>query len=95
MHGGGLALAMLAVFGSARLLAELCERLRQPGIVGEILAGILIGPALLGWVTPDPVLDAFADLGVMFLLFRVGLEVRAYSYPLCWWSPSCVKVEVW
>jgi Kef-type K+ transport system membrane component KefB len=80
MHGGGLALAMLAVFGSARLLAELCERLRQPGIVGEILAGILIGPALLGWVTPDPVLDAFADLGVMFLLFRVGLEVRPSEF---------------
>src|ERR1051325_7120842 len=94
MHGGGLALAMLAVFGSARLLAELCERLRQPGIVGEILAGILIGPALLGWVTPDPVLDAFADLGVMFLLFRVGLEVRSEEHTSELQSPYVISYAV-
>ena len=40
----GVPLAMLLVFGSAKLLAEICERLKLPGIVGEILAGILIGP---------------------------------------------------
>ena len=69
-------LAMLAVFGTAKLLAEVFERLRQPGIVGEILAGVLIGPAVLGWVTPSPILSTLADLGVMFLLFRVGLETH-------------------
>jgi Kef-type K+ transport system membrane component KefB len=73
---GNIALAMLAVFGSAKLLAEVFERLRQPGIVGEILAGVLIGPAVLGWVTPSPILTTLADLGVMFLLFRVGLETH-------------------
>lgn len=69
--------AMLLVFGSAKLLAELFERLRQPAIVGEILAGILIGPAVLDLIRPDELLTALADLGVMFLLFRVGLEVRS------------------
>src|SRR5262249_35860801 len=39
-------------------------------------AGVLIGPSVLGLVAPDQVLTALADLGVMFLLFRVGLEVR-------------------
>jgi Kef-type K+ transport system membrane component KefB len=39
-----LPLALLIIFGSAKLLAELCERLGQPGIVGEILAGALVGP---------------------------------------------------
>lgn len=72
-----VALAMLAVFGTAKLLAELFERLNQPGIVGEILAGVLIGPSVLGWMAPNDFLKALADLGVMFLLFRVGLEVRA------------------
>lgn len=72
-------LAMLAVFGSAKLLAELFERLKQPGIVGEILAGVLIGPSVLGWIHPTPVLSALADLGVLFLLFQVGLEVRAHE----------------
>jgi Kef-type K+ transport system membrane component KefB len=68
---------MLLVFGSAKLLGELFERLKQPGIVGEILAGILIGPGVLGWLKPNDFLTALAELGVMFLLFRVGLEVKS------------------
>ena len=70
-------LAMLLVFGGAKLGAEIFERLGQPGIVGEILAGIIIGPSVLGWIAPNEVLTALADLGVMFLLFRVGLEVKS------------------
>jgi Kef-type K+ transport system membrane component KefB len=73
---GNIALAMLVVFGSAKLFAELSERFRQPGIIGEILAGVIIGPSVLGWVKPNQILTTLADLGVMFLLFRVGLEVR-------------------
>ena len=72
-----LPLSMLAVFGTAKLFAELFERLKQPGVVGEILAGILIGPSVLGWVQPNELLTALSELGVMFLLFRVGLEVKA------------------
>jgi Kef-type K+ transport system membrane component KefB len=70
-------LAMLAVFGTAKLFAELFERCKQPGIVGEILAGVLIGPSVLAWVAPSATLTALAELGVMFLLFRVGLEVKS------------------
>jgi Kef-type K+ transport system membrane component KefB len=70
-------LAMLMVFASAKLLAEIFERLGQPGIVGEILAGVLIGPQVLGWLAPSEFLHTLSDLGVMFLLFRVGLEVKA------------------
>jgi Kef-type K+ transport system membrane component KefB len=76
-EAGNIPLAMLAVFGSAKLFAELFERMKQPGIVGEILAGVLIGPSVLGWVHPDEVLTALAELGVMFLLFRIGLEVKS------------------
>lgn len=68
---------MLVVFVSAKLTAELFERLGQPGIVGEILAGILIGPGVLGWMAPNQVLAILSQLGVMFLLFRVGLEVKS------------------
>jgi Kef-type K+ transport system membrane component KefB len=76
-EGPSIALAMLLVFGAAKLASELFERLGQPGIVGEILAGVLIGPPVLGWIAPNEVLTALADLGVLFLLFRVGLEVKA------------------
>jgi len=72
-----LPLALLIIFGSAKLLAEVCERLGQPGIVGEILAGALVGPSVLGWISPNEILKALSDLGVMFLLFGVGLEVKA------------------
>ncbi len=70
-------LSLLIVFASAKLMSEILERLNQPGIVGEILAGALIGPGVLGWVAPSEFLSALADLGAMFLLFRVGLEVRS------------------
>jgi Kef-type K+ transport system membrane component KefB len=70
-------LSLLVVFASAKLFEELFERLGQPGIVGEIFAGILIGPHVLGWMHPTDFLRELSDLGVMFLLFRVGLEVKA------------------
>jgi Kef-type K+ transport system membrane component KefB len=70
-------LSMLIVFVSAKLMAELFERFDQPGIVGEILAGVLIGPSVLGLIATSDFLTALSDLGAMFLLFRVGLEVRS------------------
>src|SRR3954447_25515281 len=77
-HGSvEIPLSMLLVFASAKLLSEIFERLGQPGIVGEILAGILIGPHVLAWMAPNDVLRILSDLGVMFLLFRVGLEVKS------------------
>ncbi|MDE3168131.1 MAG: cation:proton antiporter [Acidobacteriota bacterium] len=78
MHSAAaIPLSMLLVFASAKLLAELFERAGQPGIVGEILAGILIGPHVLAWMAPNDAIRILADLGVMFLLFRVGMEIRA------------------
>ena len=70
------ALTLLIVFGLAKLLAEIFERARIPGMIGEIIAGIVIGPSVMNWVTPTPFLESLAELGVMFLLFRVGLEVK-------------------
>lgn len=70
-------LDMLLVFGSAKLLAELFERFGQPGLAGEILAGVLIGPAVLGWIAPADVINALANLGAMFLLFEIGLQVKS------------------
>jgi Kef-type K+ transport system membrane component KefB len=72
-----IALAMLLVFGTAKVLAEVFERFGLPAIVGEILAGVIIGPPLLHWIAPSDILTALADLGVLFLLFRVGLEVKS------------------
>ncbi len=72
-----LPFALLLIFGTAKLFANICERFGQPGLAGEIIAGVILGPSLLNWVRPDNVLTALAEMGVMFLLFRVGLEVKA------------------
>jgi len=69
-------LALFIALLAAKLMAEAFERIRQPAVVGEILAGIIIGPAVLGWVQPTEVLEALAEIGVIFLLFTVGLETR-------------------
>jgi Kef-type K+ transport system membrane component KefB len=76
-HALEVPLAMLIVFGAAKLFAEIFERLRQPGIVGEIIAGVIVGPSVLGWIRPNEILTALSELGVMFLLFRVGMEVKS------------------
>jgi len=67
---------LFVVLLAAKLGEEGCRRLGQPPIIGEILAGVLIGPSVLGIVEPDAVLEVFAELGVVFLLFVVGLESR-------------------
>jgi Kef-type K+ transport system membrane component KefB len=75
-HGSELLLTLFVMFAAAKLLAELFERLRQPAVAGEILAGVLIGPACLNWARPDELTAALAECGVMFLLFGVGLETK-------------------
>ena len=69
-----LPVVLLIVFGSAKLMGEVFVKVRQPGLVGEILAGALIGPGVLGWIAPHDTLKALSDLGVMFLLFDAGFR---------------------
>lgn len=72
-------LTLFIMLASAKLMAELFERLRQPAVVGEILAGVLIGPSVFGWVAPTDITGTLAEIGVIFLLFTVGLETRPAS----------------
>ena len=64
---------------SAKLMAEVFERLKQPAVVGEILAGVLIGQSVLGWVEPTETTSTLSEIGVIFLLFTVGLETKPSS----------------
>ena len=67
-------IVLLAMLLSARVLGELATRLGAPAVIGELFAGVLLGPSLLGWVEPAPVIRLLAEIGVILLLFQVGLE---------------------
>src|SRR5919106_6495921 len=69
-------LTLFIMLLSAKLMAELFERLRQPAVAGEILAGVVIGPSLLALAAPSEITDLLAEIGVIFLLFTVGLETK-------------------
>jgi Kef-type K+ transport system membrane component KefB len=72
----GVLTDLFLVLLAAKLGDEVFKRIGQPAIVGEILAGVLVGPSVLGLVEAGEVLEVFAELGVIFLLFWVGLETR-------------------
>jgi K+:H+ antiporter len=88
---GSLTLALLLIVGGAQALGYLFTRLRQPRVVGEILAGVILGPTLLGHFAPSfshslfgadktataaVVLDFLYQAGLLLLLFVSGVEVR-------------------
>lgn len=70
-----LLLSLAAILVAAKLLGALAQRLGQPAVLGELLAGVILGPSLLAILDPsDPVLHAFGELGVLILLFQIGLH---------------------
>ena len=79
IENAAILLDLFIMLAAAKLLAEVFERLKQPAVVGEILAGVIIGPSLLGWVTPSEIISILAEFGVIFLLFNVGLETKPQS----------------
>ena len=71
-------LVLAAILVAAKLFGELAERIGQPAVLGELLAGVLLGGSVLGIVPVDGVeaeiIRTLAELGVVLLLFEIGLE---------------------
>jgi Kef-type K+ transport system membrane component KefB len=79
--------ALLALILVGRLLGEAMNRIGQPSVMGQLLAGILLGPSVLGWLAPDfqhwlfssskeqkSMLDAISQVGILLLLLLTGME---------------------
>jgi len=67
-------LYLLIILLTARIFAELAVRLKAPSVIGELLAGVVLGPSLLGWLEPAQAIKLMAEIGIILLLFEVGLE---------------------
>ena len=78
MDVAGFFLALAAILVAAKLLGELAERIGQPAVLGELVAGVLLGGSVLGIVPHEgaagELLHVLAQLGVLLLLFEIGLE---------------------
>ncbi len=79
-HDTSLLLALAAILIATKLLGELAQRIGQPAVLGELIAGVLLGPSLFHVLDPaDPVLAALAELGVLVLLLQIGLHTDLKS----------------
>lgn len=69
-----LLFVLAAVILATKLLGEIAQRFRRPAVLGELVAGVVLGASVLGVYDPhSPVLQAFAQVGVLVLLFQIGL----------------------
>jgi len=71
---------LVALLLATKLLGVAAQRLGQPAVVGELIAGVLLGGSVLGLLDPaDPVIRSLAELGVVVLLFEIGLHTDVRS----------------
>ncbi|WP_163859546.1 cation:proton antiporter [Paenibacillus elgii] len=67
-------LQLASIIISIKIAGDIAVRLGQPSVLGKLIIGVIIGPAILGWVENSEILEAFSHIGVLFLMFFAGLE---------------------
>ncbi len=74
MEAATFFIQLAGILIAARIAAEIATRFGAPSVIGELAAGIILGPSVLGWVEPTEVIRLLAEIGIILLLFEVGLE---------------------
>ncbi len=74
-HTTTIIVSILVILVAAKLAAEIAERIGIPAVAGEIVAGIAIGPSMLGLVSPNEILTVLGEIGVILLLLEVGMHM--------------------
>lgn len=69
-----LLVELFAIFVAAKVIGEIFERFHLPGVLGEIAAGVALGPYALAWIHPTEFIQSISEIGVIFVLFSAGLE---------------------
>ncbi|MBW1839706.1 MAG: cation:proton antiporter [Deltaproteobacteria bacterium] len=70
-----LVLSILIILIAARIFGEIAEKLGQSSIIGQIIAGVILGPSVLNIIVPSPDTESLAMLGIFFLMFIAGMEI--------------------
>lgn len=69
-------LQLVVIILATKIAGAISMKLGQPSVLGEIIIGIIIGPAVLGWIHSNELLKSFSELGVIFLMFFAGVETN-------------------
>jgi Kef-type K+ transport system membrane component KefB len=87
-----LIVSLLLILAAAWTLGYVFTRLGLPAVMGELLAGVLLGPAVLGLVAPSPSIELIAELGIFFVMFHTGLELDPKELLQHFWPSLSVAV---
>lgn len=90
LHQFFLFLAIILI--AARLFSEIAGRYGIPTVIGELLAGLLVGPSLLGWISPDETMKLLAEIGIILLLFEVGMDTDLFRLAKSGIKPIVVAI---
>lgn len=85
-------LDLLIILLTARVFAELVTRMNSPAVLGELMAGVVLGPSLLGWTEPYEAIKLLAEIGIILLLFEVGLETNLMRLARSGWQSLLVAI---
>ncbi len=85
-----LQLAIILV--AARAASTIAARFGAPSVIGELVAGIILGPSLLGWLEPTELIRLLAEIGIILLLFEVGVDTDLSRLAKSGWRSASVAV---
>jgi len=71
-----IVLSLLLILAASTLAGALFRLVRLPAVVGQLLVGVLLGPAVLNWLRPGAIITDFAEIGLILLMFLAGVEAE-------------------
>ncbi|HIW34631.1 MAG TPA: cation:proton antiporter [Candidatus Paenibacillus intestinavium] len=77
---------------ATKIAGHISVKLGQPAVLGKLIIGIVLGPAVLGWVQSDELVATFANIGVLLLMFIAGLETDIKQMKETWKSALAVAI---
>ncbi len=75
-----IAVDLLILLAAIWLVAVTLRPLGLPTIMGELIVGVLVGPAVLGWIEPSEAITLLAEIGIFFLMFHAGVETQPRQF---------------